>query len=69
LPGAPILTVVGAAELIDRSIQATNEATRRLESAGVLKQVTVGRRNRTFEARAIIDAFTELDRRLSTPES
>jgi len=67
LPGAPIVSVSGAAELIGRSFQATNEAMRRLETAGVVRQVTVGRRNRAYEARAIIDAFTALERRLASP--
>ena len=65
LPGAPILSVGGAAELIGRSFQATNEAVRRLEGAGVVAQVTVGRRNRAYEARAIIDAFAALERQLA----
>jgi Fic family protein len=67
LPGAPILSVRGAADLINRSFQATNEAVRRLETAGVVAQVTVGRRNRAYEARAIIDAFAALERQLASP--
>ena len=67
LPGAPILSVGGAADLIGRSFQATNEAVRRLEAAGVVAQVTVGRRNRAYEARAIIDAFAALERQLASP--
>src|SRR4029079_14364655 len=46
LPGAPIITVQSAAARVDRSVQAVNEAIPRLVSAGVLKQTTVGRRNR-----------------------
>jgi predicted transcriptional regulator len=67
LPGVPIVSVSGAAELIGRSFQAANEAMRRLETAGVVRQVTVGRRNRAYEARAIIDAFTALERQLASP--
>jgi Fic family protein len=67
LPGAPVLSVTGAAALLGRSFQATNEAMVRLESAGVVSQVTVGRRNRAYEARAIIDAFAALERRLASP--
>jgi hypothetical protein len=40
-----------------------------LEAAGVLAQTTVGRRNRGFEAPALIDAFTALERRLASPDS
>ena len=67
LPGAPVLTVQSAAELIGRSAQATNEAIARLTEAKVLSQTTVGKRNRAFEAAEVIDAFTDLERRLASP--
>jgi Fic family protein len=67
LLGAPVVTVNSAAVLIDRSFVQTNEAVRRLEEAGILRQVTVGRRNRGFEAPDIIDAFTDLERQLASP--
>ena len=67
LPGAPIVTVNGAAELIGRTFQATNEAIERLVEARVLKQVNVGRRNRAFEAPEVIKTFTDLERRLASP--
>lgn len=67
LPGAPVVSVSSAADLIGRSFQATNEAMTRLESAGVVRQVNVGRRNRAFEARSIIEAFTALERQLTSP--
>src|SRR5664280_1094393 len=69
LPGAPIVTVQTAAALIGRSEQAVNEAIPRLLDAGVLKQTTIGRRNRAFEALELIDAFTELERQLASPEA
>ena len=67
LPGMPILTVSGAADLLGRSFRATNRAIEDLVTSGVLKQVTVGRRNRAFEAVEIIDAFTRFERRLASP--
>lgn len=67
LPGAPVVTVRSAASLIERSEQAINEAIPRLVEAGVLRQITVGRRNRAFEATELIDAFTDLERRLASP--
>jgi Fic family protein len=69
LPGAPIVTVASAATLIGRSEQATNEAIPRLADAGILRQINVGRRNRVFEATEMIDAFTDLERRLASPEA
>ena len=68
LPGAPVVTVNSAAELIGRTAQATNEAFKALISAGILTQVNVGRlRNRAFEAPAVIDAFTAFERGLASP--
>ena len=67
LPGAPVVSVSSAAGLIGRSFQATNEAMTRLETAGVVRQVNVGRRNRAFEAPVIIDAFNALERQLASP--
>ncbi len=68
LPGAPLLTVATAAELIGRSGQAANVAIGRLVDAGVLGQVGGGSRNRAFEAVEMIDAFTDLERQLASPE-
>ncbi|MFZ0217188.1 MAG: Fic family protein, partial [Candidatus Dormiibacterota bacterium] len=68
LVGAPILTVGGGARLIGRSFVQTNQAVTRLVEAGILRQITVGRRNRVFEAPDIIAVFTELERRLASPE-
>jgi Fic family protein len=67
LVGAPIVTVNSAAEMIGRSFVQTNDAVARLVDAGVLTQVTVGRRNRAFEAPDIIAAFTDLERQLASP--
>ena len=67
LVGAPVVTVNSAAAMIDRSFIQTNEAIDRLVEAGVLKQVTVGRRNRAFEAPKIIEAYTALERQLASP--
>ena len=68
LPAAPVLTASTAAELVGRSFQATNQAIERLVEAGALAQVSVGRRNRAFEARELVEAFTALERRLASPE-
>jgi len=68
LPGAPVITVKSAANLISRSFVQTNEAVARLVNAGILRQISVGRRNRAFEAPEIIEAFTALERQLASPE-
>jgi Fic family protein len=68
LVGAPVVTVNSASEMVGRSFIQTNEAIQRLVDAGVLMQVTVGRRNRAFEAPEIVAAFTALERQLASPE-
>lgn len=68
LPGAPIITVNGVVDLIDRSFTQANEAVTRLADAGILSQVTIGRRNRAFEAKDVINAFTDLERQLASPD-
>ena len=67
LPDAPMLTATTASDLIGRSFQATSQAIDRLVGAGILTQVTVGRRNRAFEATELIEAFTALERQLASP--
>jgi len=69
LPGAPVVTVNSAADLIGRSFVQTNQAVARLVEAGIVHQVTVGRRNRVFEALDIIDAFPDLERQLGSRAS
>ena len=66
LPGAPIVTVTSAAALTGRSFPSVNEAITRLVDAGILRQVTIGRRNRAFEAPEVIEAFTALERQLTS---
>ena len=68
LPNAPVLTTTTAAELVGRSFPATSMAIERLVAAGVLVQVSVGRRNRAYEAPELIDVFTAFERRLASPE-
>lgn len=68
LIGAPVVTVNSAAELIGRSFVQTNEAIIRLADAGILRQVTIGRRNRAFEAPDVIAAFTDFERQLASPD-
>jgi len=69
LPGAPILTVDSAAALIGRTFKPAADAIERLVDAGILRQVTIGRRNRAFEAPEVIAAFTDLERQLASPEA
>ena len=67
LPGVPIVTVTSAAGLLGRSFKAVNDGIARLADAGILRQVTIGRRNRAFEAPEVIEEFTALERQLASP--
>lgn len=68
LPGMPIVSVKIATIALRRSKPQVNEAVGRLVDAGILRQVTVGRRNRAFEVIEIVDAFADLERQLASPE-
>jgi len=67
LPALPVLTVNTGAELIQRSFAAANLAVDRLVNAKALSPIKLGRRNRAFEARELMDAFTDLERQLASP--
>jgi Fic family protein len=67
LCGSPVVTVNSVAELVDCSWNAANEAVDNLVNAKALKQVTLGKRNRAFEAPRVIEAFTHLESALVTP--
>jgi Fic family protein len=68
LLGAPVVTVASAAKLLGRSPQQVNEAMARLVDAQIVRQVNAGRRNRAFEAPAIVAAFDSLERQLASPQ-
>lgn len=67
LPGVPVLTASSAAGLVGRTFPAVNDAIARLAEAGVVTQISIGKRNRAFEAKDVIDAFTSLERQLASP--
>jgi hypothetical protein len=56
----------GAADFPQAGIGQPAEST---DEDGVLKQITVGRRNRAFEASELIDSFTALERQLASPDA
>jgi len=67
LPATPVLTVATAAELVGRTDQRVGDAVNVLVEAGILKQTTVGRRNRAFEAPEVFGVFTGFERALASP--
>ena len=68
LPGQPILRVSHVVALTGASTSSAHQAVNDLESAGVLKQVTVGRRNRAWEAVGLLRLIDDFERRLATPD-
>lgn len=67
LPGAPVVTTKTAAQLTGRSIPAVNAAIARLVGVGILHEANNRAWGRIFEAREIVDAFTDLERQLASP--
>jgi Fic family protein len=67
LPAYPIVDLNLARQLLGVSAPAAWGALQRLESAGVLHQITVGRRNRAYEAVGLFDVVNRFERELATP--
>lgn len=68
LPRSPIVTIAELRALTDRSTQRIQEAVERLQEIGILTPDKVGRqRKQVFQARDIIEAFTDLERQLASP--
>jgi len=67
LPGLPVFTINTASEALQPSWDAVNQAVLRLEQAGVVRQVTIGRRNRAYEVVGLFEAMTAYERILASP--
>ncbi|MBJ7330421.1 MAG: Fic family protein [Solirubrobacteraceae bacterium] len=65
LPGAPIVSSAAAQSLTGANESATLRALNRLEDAGVLRQVTVGKRNRQWECVGLFELIDDMERGLS----
>ena len=68
LPAHPIVTLATAQEILGRSKQAANEAIGLLSENGVLRPITLAKRNRAWEAPELFDLINNLERELATPE-
>lgn len=67
LPAYPIVDLNLTRELLRVSAPAAWGALQRLEGAGVLHQITVGRRNRAYEAVGLFEVVDRFERALATP--
>lgn len=64
LPSHPIINLRAAMELTGASDQAVLRAFERLQAAGVIRQTTVGKRNRAFESVGLFALMDEFEREL-----
>ena len=66
LPATPIVTARSVEKALGVTFNAANGALQMLVSAGILTNKRSGRRNRVFEARELLDAFTDLERQMAS---
>ena len=67
LPAYPIVDLSLARRVLKVSDPAAWGALQRLEGAGVLHQITLGRRNRAYEAVGLFEVVDRFERELATP--
>lgn len=68
LPSQPLVDVKTAAKLLGGTQERARIAILRLEQAGVLRQITVGRRNRAWECVGLFDLLDQFERDLGPVE-
>ncbi len=66
LPSLPVITVETATSVLGRHVTNVNDAVNELVRVGVLKQTTIGRRNRAFEVTELIKLITNFERALGS---
>ena len=64
----PIITVPTGQKLLGRSKQAVNEAIALLVESGVLRPLTLARRNRAWGARELFHLIDDVERELAAPD-
>ncbi len=67
LPAHPIVDVKTTEQLCACSNQAARLAMLALQEAGVLRQITIGKRNRAWEAPELFDLLNQFERDLASP--
>ena len=66
-PGTPVFDIALLEEITGRSFAAISQAVDACLDAGVVRQITSGKRNRIFEVPDIIAEYTRLERKLASP--
>ncbi len=69
LPSHPIVDVKTATEILGGTQERARQAVLRLEEAGVLRQTSVGRRNRAWETVGLFDLLDQFERDLAPPSA
>lgn len=67
LPANPLIDGKAAQEITGASVEAARVALQRLADSGVIQQVTVGRRNRVWEAAKLYEVVDKFELELATP--
>jgi Fic family protein len=65
--GQPIFSAKLIQQTTGKSLPSVNAAIERLNNAGIVEQTTAGKRNRVFEAKGVLEIFTDFERRLGSP--
>lgn len=60
LPAMPVFTVNSMSAYLDRSFKRVSTATEELVAAGIIEQITPGKRNRVFECSAVVETFARI---------
>jgi Fic family protein len=69
LPATPLVTGRSVERVLGVSYTTANATLEKLVSAGILTKTRAGQRNRAFEARELVDAFTDFERQLASVDS
>ncbi|MGH2799126.1 MAG: hypothetical protein ACRDM0_15975 [Thermoleophilaceae bacterium] len=68
LPSSPIVDVKTVAEILGGTQERARLTVLRLEDAGVLRQTTVGRRNRAWETVGLFELLDQFERDLGSAD-
>jgi len=68
LPSQPVLDVKTATDLLGGSAERSRQALARLQEAGVVRQASVGKRNRAWESVGLFDLLDRFERNLGAVE-
>jgi hypothetical protein len=68
LAAYPVLDATTVAQVLDSSLQVARLAIRPLTEAGILTQITLGKRNRAWAAKEVFTAINAFEWDITTPD-